>query len=293
MRKDIDCCFHVKLYTEEEYREIIRKIKKQFNKKETITYKEIQNLQKEYKLGEKNIREIFEIPEKIKIEEITNLNISQNKYYKKEELTKQDKQKIKKEIMKYTKKKDEITLDELKIIKENTKYTDYEIKKALGINPEKYKQFIHQRTKILDIITYEEERKIYFLKLDLKLLYKYGEREYTKQEIDNICKEYKITKKKFIKYIIGTRKNYKLMNKAFNKNEENWYIGENKNASPQFIEKLYDESDKIIEYQAKNLIYTYNVRESYKELKQAAYLELIERGGKIEFNFSYDKQFAI
>lgn len=107
MRKDINCCFHVKLYTEEEYREIIRKIKKQFNKKETITYKEIQNLQKEYKLGEKNIREIFEIPEKIKIEEITNLNISQNKYYKKEELTKQDKQKIKKEIMKYTKKKDE------------------------------------------------------------------------------------------------------------------------------------------------------------------------------------------
>ena len=109
------------------------------------------------------------------------------------------------------------------------------------------------------------------------------------QIIMNICKEYNIGINTFIKEIIGNKKNPELTRKVFNISDEKIYLGKQKQISNELIEKIYLTKDKTIEKLAIVIAQMYGRLNNFEDLKQEVYLKLIENGGKIETNLSYDQ----
>ena len=111
--------------------------------------------------------------------------------------------------------------------------------------------------------------------------------------IMNICKEYNIGINTFIKEIIGNKKNPELTRKVFNISDGKIYLGKQKQISNELIEKIYLTKDKTIEKLAIVIAQMYGRLNNFEDLKQEVYLKLIENGGKIETNLSYDQNLVI
>ena len=109
----------------------------------------------------------------------------------------------------------------------------------------------------------------------------------------NICKEYNIGINTFIKEIIGNKKNPELTRKVFNISDGKIYLGKQKQISTELIEKIYLTKDKTIEKLAIVIAQMYGRLNNFEDLKQEVYLKLIENGGKIETNLSYDQNLVI
>ena len=181
----------------------------------------------------------------------------------------QDKINIRNDIIKDTKNDNIITLKEVKKAKEDKGYT-----KLKKISP-------------------KDKVKADLLKIDIENLSKFGDRDYSTEEIMNICKEYNIGINTFIKEIIGNKKNPELTRKVFNISDGKIYLGKQKQISNELIEKIYLTKDKTIEKLAIVIAQMYGRLYNFEDLKQEVYLKLIENGGKIETNLSYDQNLVI
>lgn len=293
LRKGEECYFTCKLCTNIDknkirYKANERKILKQYIKEEYLTYQDIREIRKY-------------ITDDIRLIKI--LNIDAEKYIKiingKIKRTKntlfdyQDKAIIQKNIIKNIRNKENITFSEIENVKIAKGYTDYQIKESLNISTKQYRELKDKKIHKLRIMTQKEKVKIDLLKIDLENLNKFGERDYSSEEVKNICKEYAISIDTFIKNIIGNKKNPQMTKKVINKVNGKIYLGKNKKISNELMEKIYMKKDKTIENLAKMIAQMYGQIYNFEDLKQEVYLKLMESGGIIETNLAYDENLII
>ena len=293
LRKGEKCYFTCKFCTNINdsrirYKTSEKPILKRYIKNEYLTSEDVKEIRKN-------------IPDDIRLMKILNINAEKyikitNGKIKKIKNTifdYQDKMEIKKEIIKNIKNKESITLKEVEKIKEDNKYTDYQIKEALNIKTKQYRELKNGKTYKLKITSQKDKVKTDLLKIDIKNLNKFGYRDYSVEEIKNICNEYDIDLNTFIKEIIGNKKNPQLIKKTLKIADGKIYLGKGKQISTQLIEEIYLKKDRTIEALAKMIAKMYGRLNNFEDLKQEVYLKLIESGGKIETNLSYDKNLAI
>ena len=272
LRKGEKCYFICRLCTNINnnrirYKPEERKILKQYIKNEYLITEDIKEMRKY-------------ITDDIRLIKI--LDISAEKYIK-----------IRNDIIKDTKNDNIITLKEVKKAKEDKGYTDYQIKESLGLKQKQYRELIKGKEIKLKKISAKDKVKADLLKIDIENLSKFGDRDYSTEEIMNICKEYNIGINTFIKEIIGNKKNPELTRKVFNISDGKIYLGKQKQISNELIEKIYLTKDKTIEKLAIVIAQMYGRLNNFEDLKQEVYLKLIENGGKIETNLSYDQNLVI
>ena len=275
LRKGEKCYFICRLCTNINnnrirYKPEERKILKQYIKNEYLITEDIKEMRKYIKILNGKIKRI------------------KNKIF-----DYQDKINIRNDIIKDTKNNNIITLKEVKKAKEDKGYTDYQIKESLGLKQKQYRELIKGKEIKLKKISPKDKVKADLLKIDIENLSKFGDRDYSTEEIMNICKEYNIGINTFIKEIIGNKKNPELTRKVFNISDGKIYLGKQKQISNELIEKIYLTKDKTIEKLAIVIAQMYGRLNNFEDLKQEVYLKLIENGGKIETNLSYDQNLVI
>ena len=285
LRKGEKCYFICRLCTNINnnrirYKPEERKILKQYIKNEYLITEDIKEMRK-YITDDIRLMKILDISAE-KYIKILNGKI---KRIKNKIFDYQDKINIRNDIIKDTKNDNIITLKEVKKAKEDKGYTDYQIKESLGLKTKQYRELIKGKEIKLKKISLKDKVKADLLKIDIENLSKFGDRDYSTEEIMNICKEYNIGINTFIKEIIGNKKNPELTRKVFNISDGKIYLGKQKQISNELIEKIYLTKDKKIEKLA------IVIAQMYGRLNN--YLKLIENGGKIETNLSYDQNLVI
>ena len=293
LRKGEKCYFICRLCTNINnnrirYKPEERKILKQYIKNEYLITEDIKEMRK-YITDDIRLMKILDISAE-KYIKILNGKI---KRIKNKIFDYQDKINIRNDIIKDIKNGNIITLKEVKKAKEDKGYTDYQIKESLGLNQKQYGELIDGKEVKLKEISQKDKVKADLLKIDIENLSKFGDRDYSTEEIRNICKEYNIGINTFIKEIIGNKKNPELTRKVFNISDGKIYLGKQKQISNELIEKIYFAKDKTIEKLTIVIAQMYGRLNNFEDLKQEVYLKLIENGGKIETNLSYDQNLVI
>lgn len=293
LRKGEECNFTCTLCTNFDEKRIRynskeRKILKQYIKEKYLTSKDICEIKQH-------------ITDDIRLMKI--LNINAEKYIKivngkikripNAIIDYRDKTEIRKDIIKEIKDKENITANEIENIQKKKGYTEYQIKEALNITTAQYRKLKNNKIHKIEIISQKEKIKTELLKIDIKNLTKYGDRDYSSEEITNICKEYGISITTFIKRVVGNKKNPLLTKRTLTSKNGKIYLGKQKQISNDLIQKIYLKQDKKIENLAKIIAQMYGRPNSFEDLKQEAYLRIIESGGKIETNLSYDENLII
>lgn len=293
LRKGEKCYFICRLCTNINnnrirYKPEERKILKQYIKNEYLITEDIKEMRK-YITDDIRLMKILDISAE-KYIKILNGKI---KRIKNKIFDYQDKINIRNDIIKDIKNDNIITLKEVKKAKEDKGYTDYQIKESLGLKQKQYRELIKGKEIKLKEISQKDKVKADLLKIDIENLSKFGDRDYSTEEIMDICKEYNIGINTFIKEIIGNKKNPELTRKVLNISDGKIYLGKQKQISNELIEKIYLTKDKTIEKLAIVIAQMYGRLNNFEDLKQEVYLKLIENGGKIETNLSYDQNLVI
>lgn len=123
------------------------------------------------------------------------------------------------------------------------------------------------------------------------------ERYYSKEEIEKICIDNKISVRDFIDYIIGRGIYFGLDNyeKILSETGRIW-IGSKKAVSDGFVAENYERLEKIAKSIGKRLYYNDNIdkgRFSIEDLKQEAWVCMLERCGDLEKNYEGDQAFRL
>lgn len=141
------------------------------------------------------------------------------------------------------------------------------------------------RININKIFTTKENIKL--IKADLKYIKGYGERSYTKKEIEEICNEYEVNVEDFLTYINRYKTCYYENMEVMIKNKKGLWIGKSPYLSREFITKNFlslKQKIEIISYKV-DQIYNIGIKE---ELADFAINRTLKRGN-IERNLSFDK----
>ena len=201
-----------------------------------LTKEEKEKLKKYKQKGQINKEDIEILERTLSQKTIQNeLQVSKEEYQKVKKGTKKkigimlisnkEKKQTQKEVSEFLRKKEIMTYEELKQIKNSTGYTDFYIRTCLDLSKTKYDALKKGKIKQYRLLEEKKKRQIDELKIDLKYLNQYGARDYSKQEIKTLCKEYKVEEKLFLMYVVGKPKLYRYYKKAYAKdvlNPKNW-----------------------------------------------------------------------
>lgn len=269
-----------------------------------VTKQEKEVLEEFKKKGEINQAEIKELEKTVTEEKIQyELQISKEDYQKVKKGTRKkvpivviedkEKQKGKKEFYSFLKNKDVMTYQELQDIKNGTSYPDFYIRTCFDISKIKYDALKNGKRKKIILLEESKKRRIDELKIDLKYLAKYGQRDYTKEEIKRLCQDYEIEEKLFLQYVVGKVTLYPYYQKAYDQENAILFIGDEKQATNEFIERNFYQIEKNINQLIYHLAKIYQCWNEIDNLRSIAYVKIVEEGGKYEVNFSYNPEIAI
>ena len=252
--------------------------------REGILHRDTLVMLKEKGLQIKAISQILEIePDAIeKLEKGTKKHISLQCIQEKE------RKRVRNELLQMLSDSYYITKEDMDRIKKKTQYKDMYIIQCLEINPIQYKSVLNNKRKRISTIREQDKRKILELKMDMKYLARFGEREYAKSEIRQLCKEYEVPKDLFIRCIVGKERNHTINTLAFHRKKNSVYIGNNKKISQEFWEKNQVAINKRVSLFANNVASSYQCWDMIEDFKQEALIDIWQNGGKSEINFEND-----
>jgi len=130
--------------------------------------------------------------------------------------------------------------------------------------------------------------KIKLIKMDLKYLPEYGERAYTKKEIEKICKRYEVSIEDFITYVNGYKICYYENMEIIMRNKNGIWIGKTPYLSSDFVAKNYEFLRKRLEMIAKKIDNMYDIGIQEELLDWG--VDTVLKRGDIEKNLSFDKE---
>lgn len=264
-----------------------KEILKTYKQKGEISKEDIENLEKT--IDEEKIQYELQIPK----QEYQKVKKGSKKKISIMAISNKEKKQIQKELYQFLRKKEIMTYEELKQIQERTGYTDFYIRTCLDLSKGKYDTLRKGIIKQYVLLEQSKKRRIDELKIDLKYLAQYGSRDYKKEEIKILCKEYKVEEKLFLMYGAGKPKLYQYYKKAYAKENASLFIGEKRQASNQFIERNFTQLENRINQMVYQFGEVYQCWNEANDLRSIAYLKIVEEGGKYEINFSYDEETAI
>lgn len=182
-----------------------------------------------------------------------------------------------------------ITIKQLKEISKNEKI---ELKDLILIlncyKNAKYKD-LESWTTIKIKQKYTKREIVNLIKIELKYLPQYGSRMYSKEEINNICKKYKISIDDFLTYIYKYKICYYENAYILSMNKDGMWIGENPKLSIRFLNDNYLKLYKKIEKIANKMSNLYNSKISKDEMIDVGINYILEQG-KIEKNLAFDNE---
>lgn len=252
--------------------------------KDYVTKEIIMKWQKKYKLEDKEICTILNV----NMTSYRNLMNSKSEKMRIDLIDDEEKKQIKKEIIERFKNQDYVNKNDIDKLKKEIKTTNRIIRTTLSIPSVRFNQIMTDETKRARIIIKELKRKLKVLKLDMK--YVYGERNYTKEEIKNICKVYGVKAKDYLKNLSKNVKRYKHVKQALRKNKDGIYIGKEHPISHNFAEENVEKIKNLCKKLTQQYFYYPNLKNDEEDMVQDACLLILEKGGSIEKNFNYDEK---
>lgn len=250
--------------------------------KDYVTKEIIMEWKQKYKLEDKEICAILDV----NITSYRNLMNSKTKKMRVDLIDEEEKKQIKKKIIERFKGQDYVDKKDIEELKKEVKTTNRLIKTTISISSIAFEQIMADETKRARIIIKELKRKLKILKLDMK--YIYGERNYTKEEIKNICKFYGVKSKDYLRNLSKNVKRYTYIKQALRKNKDGIFIGKEHPISHKFAEENGEKIETLCKKLTQKYFYYPYLKNEEEDMVQDACLLILEKGGSIEKNFSYN-----
>lgn len=262
------------------YSELLKYIKKNYHIKKgmEITYELIKKISINEQINLKDLACLFQISyttwSNLKNEKQSAMKLKFNQY-----MTIKSKSIAKLEVISY---------DEFLELKLKMNLKESPLKRILGITNYKYYQLKNEMVSKIRIRNMKLKHTVDLIKIDLKYLSQYGERYYTKAELEKICKKRYISLNSFLKYYSSNPKHYKFNKMVIERNEKGFWIGEKIQVSNEFINENYEH----IKLRIKKTFYKVSNMMGYvtwgEDIVQDTIGVLYEKCGNIEKNFEFD-----
>lgn len=185
-----------------------------------------------------------------------------------------------------------ITIKQLKEIAENERIELKDLILILNC----YKNAKYKKTESWTTIKikkeYTKREIVNLVKIELKYLPQYGSRMYSKKEIKNICKKYKISIDDFLTYVYKYKICYYENAYILSMNKDGIWIGESPKLSIKFLNNNYWKLYKNIEKIANKMSILYNPKITKEEMIDIGINYILEQG-KIEKNMAFDNERTI
>lgn len=185
-----------------------------------------------------------------------------------------------------------ITIKQLKEISKNEKI---ELKDLILIlncyKNAKYKN-LESWTTIKIKQEYTKREIVNLIKIELKYLPQYGSRMYSKKELNNICKKYRINIDDFLTYVYKYKICYYENAYILSMNKNGIWIGENTKLSVEFLNDNYLKLYKKVEKIANKMSILYNSKITKDEMIDVGINYILDQG-RIEKNMSFNNERAI
>ena len=206
-----------------------------------------------------------------------------NLYNEYKEYTSQEK-----EIINKIKNKDYITKKEIEEIRNMYNIDNKKIKNILSINNKNFSNLINGNVEKTRIIIKDIAIKTFLLKMDFK--YYETNKFHTKKELVLKSKKLEITLEELVKNITNNIKRYQFDIIALEKNAKGIYIGKEHPFSNSFINKNYKRIMEICGQQAKKYARIYKMNNLVSDFREVAFEKILQNGGILEKNFSFDEE---
>lgn len=197
-----------------------------------------------------------------------------------------EKREIEQRLIEKYEHKDYITKEDISDMKKEIKTTNRIIREVFCISAEAFYRIMKGENRKARIVLKNVNSKMRNLKMDLK--YEYGERFYTSTELRKLCRSYKIDFDDFLKNISTNINRYPYMKQALKENKRGIYIGEEHGISKEFLENYANRIENMCRKLTNRYCYSSYLYNEKLDIAQEANLLILEKGGSIEKNFSYD-----
>ena len=195
---------------------------------------------------------------------------------------------IEQKIIDRYKNQDYTTKEEILELKREIRTTDTLIRKTLSISASSYANLMSGKIKKVRIVFKDVKLKVDCIKMDIR--YEYGEGNYSGAQLRKMCRRYDLDFDEFLKNISSNINRYQYLKKALKESEDGIYVGKEHRLSDEFLEK-YDEKLKIMcEKITRTNCYFSHLNDEKLDIAQEAFILVMEKGGSIEKNFSYNKE---
>lgn len=251
--------------------------------KDYITNELVSYFKHKYELNDEEIQSDL----KVNYINYKNLIIGKTKRMKIDLLDEYEKREIEQKLIDRFKFQDYITKEEILQFKNEIKTTNQIIRDVLSISATTFSKLMNDTILQTRIVFKDTKLKVNSLLLDIKYIYKEG--FYTSTQLRKLCREYKIELNEFLKNLSTNITRYQYIKQALKHNSNGIYIGDDHKLSKIFLEK-YSKRIENMCYAITNKYCHFSFLSYEKaDIAQEALMLLLEKGGNIEKNFSYDE----
>ena len=194
---------------------------------------------------------------------------------------------IEQKIIDRYKNQDYTTKEEILELKREIRTTDTLIRKTLSISASSYANLMSGKIKRVRIIFQDVKLKVDCIKMDIR--YEHGEGNYSGAQLRKMCRNYGLDFDELLKNISGNINRYTYLKQALKENDDGIYIGEEHGLSDEFLKKYDEKLKSMCEKITRANCYFSHLNDEKSDIAQEAFILLLEKGGTIEKNYSYNK----